>query len=127
MKSTVWFVLSYIVLTIFTYCARLFFAAGSMATIAAKTAPNDNPFVAIGGGFGGALFGMIVTYLLMILVAYFRGKAIEKKYITIFPVIAGLFDIVLVFIPFVPTIMNILTLILGCINDNKPKEIRIVQ
>lgn len=62
---------------------------------------------------------LLVCYVAMMLIAYFRGRKIGKGYLASFPVIAGVFDIVLVFIPFVPTVMMLLTLILGCIQPPK--------
>ena len=78
---------------------------------------KDNPDL-INNMVGTVTLILLINYIILILVAYCRGKAIDKKYIVIFPVIAGLFDVVLAFIPLVPTIMNITALITG-VSGNK--------
>lgn len=64
---------------------------------------------------------MLLSYAIMAWVAYSRGKAIGKGYLAAFPIVGAVFDIVLVFIPFVPTVMNIITIVLG-MPDGKPAE-----
>jgi hypothetical protein len=64
---------------------------------------------------------MFLSYAVMAYVAYSRGKAIGKGYLVAFPIVGAVFDLVLIFIPFVPTIMNIITIVLG-MPDNKAAE-----
>ncbi|MEX2963176.1 hypothetical protein [Microbulbifer sp. TYP-18] len=64
---------------------------------------------------------MLASYAIMAFVAYSRGKAIGKGYLAAFPIVGAVFDLVLVFVPFVPTVMNILTIVLG-MPDNKSAE-----
>jgi hypothetical protein len=64
---------------------------------------------------------MFLSYAIMAYVAYSRGKAIGKGYLIAFPIVGAVFDLILIFIPFVPTIMNIITIVLG-MPDNKPAE-----
>lgn len=64
---------------------------------------------------------MFLSYAIMAYVAYSRGKAIGKGYLVAFPIVGAVFDLILIFIPFVPTIMNIITIVLG-MPDNKPAE-----
>lgn len=56
---------------------------------------------------------LLISYIGMAVVAYFRGKKSDKKYLFAFPVVGGVFDLILVFIPFVPTVMNIITIVMG--------------
>lgn len=65
---------------------------------------------------------LIVCYFIMIVAAYFRGRCIARPYLPIFPFIGGLFDIVLVFIPLVPTVMNVAVIILAMIDNTKEKS-----
>lgn len=56
---------------------------------------------------------------MLVLVASVRGKANGRSYLMIFPIIGGVFDLtpVLSFIPFVPTVMHLMALVLGCMNN----------
>ena len=65
---------------------------------------------------------LLINYIFLFAIAYYRGKAIDKKNIVIFPLIAGLFDIVLAFIPLVPTVMNIAAIIIGAQSKNNSKN-----
>lgn len=112
--KTPFFVILYLVIMMFTYLWRaVIFGAPASAT------PEEIRNVTL--GINVILF---LNYIILIVIAYFRGKKIDKKYLVAFPLIGGFFDMVLVFIPFVPTIMNVLTLIVG-LSDGK-QEIRVV-
>lgn len=65
---------------------------------------------------------MVLCYIIMVGITYKRSKSLDKSYLTVFPVLSGIFDIVLIFIPLVPTLLNILTLILI-----QPKGVEVVQ
>lgn len=65
---------------------------------------------------------LLVNYLLLIFIAYRRGRRINKKYLAVFPFIGSFFDILIPLIPLVPTIMNIAVLIVGAA-ENKPQVI----
>ena len=56
---------------------------------------------------------MIFTYLALIYIAYLRGKHINKTYLIALPIIAGLFDLMITTVLFVPTAMNITALCIG--------------
>ena len=72
---------------------------------------------------GGAMnFLMFFSYAVMSYVAYSRGKEIGKSYLVSFPIVGAVFDLILIFVPFVPTIMNIVTIILGMPNDKRSNE-----
>lgn len=109
MKNGVIYSLTYLFFTFLTYLWRF--------SIFSTTMSKDNPDL-INNMVGTVTLILLINYIILILVAYCRGKAIDKKYIVIFPVIAGLFDVVLAFIPLVPTIMNITALITG-VSGNK--------
>lgn len=61
---------------------------------------------------------MFLSYAIMVYVTYSRGKAVDKGYLVAFPIVGAVFDLILIFIPFVPTVMNIITIVLG-MPDNK--------
>ncbi len=69
-------------------------------------------------GLGFIPGAYIILYALMIVACYFRGRAINKIWLILFPVLAALFDIVplLNFIPLVPTLMNIAAIVTGLRN-----------
>jgi len=56
------------------------------------------------------------------LVTYLRGKTVGKKHLVAFPTVALVVDLILPFVLFVPTIMHIITLVLG-VPDKKVAEI----
>jgi uncharacterized membrane protein YhaH (DUF805 family) len=60
-------------------------------------------------------FLMLVSYIAMIIISHKRGKDIGKSFLIAFPIVAAIFDLILSFVPFVPTIFNILTIVLGLI------------
>lgn len=60
---------------------------------------------------------MILSYAIMTYVTYSRGKAIGKGYLAAFPIVGAVFDFILIFIPLVPTVMNIITIVLGMPNN----------
>lgn len=55
--------------------------------------------------------------VMLVLMAFARGKRIGKTFIVVFPVIAAAFDMVpgLSLVPFVPTVMHLVALVLGAI------------
>lgn len=105
-KGAVGFVLAYLALMVPTYIL-LYFGSTS----------------AIVGSLGAALghrttpqFWMHTWCLvLMVLATSIRGKYIGKRWLVIFPVLAGFFDLVpsLSVIPLVPTVMHLLALMLA--------------
>lgn len=64
---------------------------------------------------------MFTSYLGMTYVSYLRGEVVGKKYLPAFPIVGGLFDLIIVYVPFVPTIMNIITIVLA-LTDNERKN-----
>ncbi|MBC6907085.1 hypothetical protein DWB84_16700 [Saccharophagus sp. K07] len=66
-----------------------------------------------------AMVLLLISYVGMAVVSYFRGKGSGKKYLFAFPVVGGVFDLILVFIPFVPTVMNIITIVMGMSDDKE--------
>ena len=74
-------------------------------------------------GMGSAMnILMFMSYVVMAYVAYSRGKSIEKGYLVAFPIVGAVFDLILIFVPFVPTIMNIVTIVLGVPDDKHSSE-----
>lgn len=117
MKTAV-FVISYLVVMLFTYLWRFAFFSSMMQP--GMTSED------VGGMSLVMHFILLMNYLLLIWIAYARGKRIDKKYLAALPLIGGFFDIILVVIPFVPTLMNLAALILG-LSDGQPKVIYVQQ
>ncbi len=63
---------------------------------------------------------LTISYLIMCIGTYLRGRKVGKSFIVIFPSIGALFDILIVIVPFVPTIMNLMTLFVGA--QRSPSE-----
>lgn len=57
----------------------------------------------------------LAALLVLVVIAWFRGVLIDKKWLLIFPLLATVFDLVpgLSSIPLVPTVMHLLAIILG--------------
>ena len=62
---------------------------------------------------------LAVIYVAMCRITYKRSKTIEKSWLITFPLVGAIFDVSLVFIPLVPTVMNILGLVFGMITPKK--------
>lgn len=112
------FVILYLIVMIFTYFWR--FAGFGAVVDENATAESIKDAASVTNWL------LFFNYVLLVVIAYFRGKKIDKKYLAALPVIGGLFDLVLAFIPFVPTIMNILALVLG-LSDNKPQVVYVKE
>ena len=62
---------------------------------------------------------LFVCYLVMVFACYLRGSASRRRWIAVIPAVGGLFDIFVGFIPFVPTIANIIAIAMGCLPAKK--------
>jgi hypothetical protein len=86
-----------------TYIYRWIFVAGAIAT-------GGNNASAMGST---ATILLVISYAVMIYVSYKRGLVNDRKFLVAFPVAGAVFDILLGFIPFIPTLFNILTIVFG--------------
>lgn len=108
MKSPMIFVLLYLGCMVPTYVIPYFRSTiGAIGIIAG----SGSIFAGATGLFG---FQLLLTALL-VLFAYVRGSLTGKGWLMAFPIVALVFDFapVLSLIPFVPTVMHILALVLG--------------
>ena len=109
-KNTPLFVVTYLVLMVLTYVLPYF---GSNSTL----------INSMGMGLGRGLTPMwwlhLWFLLMLVFVGNLRGKWIGKRFLLLFPVLAAAFDIVPVlnFVPLVPTVMHLCTLIIGAIGS----------
>lgn len=73
--------------------------------------------VAVGAGINPVFWLHLASLMVLAFVAWFRGILIDKKWLTIFPVLATVFDMapVLSSIPLVPTVMHLLAIIQGVV------------
>ena len=106
------FLISYLIVMMFTYLWRLSFLGNAIENM-------DMSQQELNSQVGLLFFIMTVNYLILAFIAYKRGTKIGKKYLFAFPLVGGFFDIILGFIPFVPTILNIITLVLGVIKKEE--------
>ena len=70
-----------------------------------------------------ANFLLFVFLLALCFIAYLRGKVVEKKHLVAFPTVALVFDLLLPFIPLVPTVMHTITLVVGLPEAKKETSI----
>ena len=98
MKSIPVFVILYLVLMIPTYLL-----------------PYLNFFSILMLDSAGPWWLHLLCLVLLSIITWFRGKAIEKTWLLIFPILAMVFDLLpfMNFIPLVPTVMHILAIVLG--------------
>lgn len=103
--NTVVFALLYILFMIPTYILPFFGSNSTGLNAIAGAAGVLSPLFLLHLGFLAAL----------VLGAWFRGCLVQKRWLTIFPLLAMVFDLVPVLnsIPFVPTLMHLLTIIIG--------------
>ena len=66
--------------------------------------------------------GLAITYLALIYIVYKRGQSIKKPYLFYMPCLAGLFDLIIVGVLFVPTIVNITTLFIAYPDIDMPSK-----
>lgn len=105
-KGAVGFVIGYLIFMLPTYVLPYF---GSNSAIVGAIG------AAVGRGFTPQFWLHAWCLSMLVLVTSIRGKNIGKGWLLIFPVLAGIFDLVPVLnlIPLVPTVMHLLALVLG--------------
>ena len=66
-------------------------------------------------GFNPYFWLHLAALLALVVITWFRGVLIDKKWLLIFPLLATVFDLapLLSAIPLVPTVMHLLAIILG--------------
>lgn len=117
---TVFFALSYIALLIPTYVLP-YFGSNSTLLNAASTATGLGPT---------PMWWMHAWCLAMlVIVAWGRGVRVEKQFLPVLSFVAALFDLtpVLSSIPFVPTILHIVVLILGITGKENGDSVSIAK
>jgi hypothetical protein len=113
------FLFIYLFFMLPTYIWRWIFAAGA---IGAAMNDNGGSETAINSMANATYVLLAISYIVMIFVAYRRGSTNNRKFLVAFPVVGGVFDIVLGFIPFVPTIFNILAIVFGSMSRARDEE-----
>jgi len=111
--NTVVFVVLYILFMLPTYYLPYLGSNSSVVgAIGAAADAGVNPFFWL---HLGSLIALIV-------IAWFRGALIDKKWLIIFPILATVFDLApgLSSIPLIPTVMHLLAIILGVIVTKVP-------
>lgn len=56
---------------------------------------------------------LAICYAVMAFACWLRGRATDRKWLIAFPILGGVFDMFLGFVPFVPSVLNLVVLILG--------------
>jgi len=99
------FVITYVLLMLLTYYLPYLGSNSAVIGGVAATAGTVNPAFWV---HLGCLVGLVV-------ITWFRGVLVDKKWLIIFPIVALVFDLAPVVnnIPLVPTIMHLLAIILG--------------
>lgn len=123
LEKTPAYVILYIVLMIPTYLLPYLRLATGIGL-----AMEGEAEAAAGASFG--LLGVQLLFLvILIVITWFRGNFMAKKWLVIFPILATVFDLVpgLNAVPLVPTVMHLLAIILGVVGGSataseKPAE-----
>jgi len=99
------FVIIYIVFMVPTYILPYL---GSNSLVAVSTAAAEK-------GVNLVTWLHLGSLVILMVITWLRSSYIDKKWLIIFPILATAFDFipVLNYIPFVPTIMHLLAIILG--------------
>lgn len=100
------FVICYLLFMVPTYVLPYL---GSNSTLVNAAAMGKNP-----------LFWLhLISLIILVLLAWIRGGEANKKWLIIFPILALVFDLVpaLSSVPFVPTVMHLLAIILGVVGN----------
>lgn len=84
------------------------YVGSNSAVLHAAAASSD-------AGMNPAFWMHLICLLALILITWFRGALIDKKWLIIFPILATVFDLApgLSMIPLIPTVMHLLAIILG--------------
>lgn len=66
-------------------------------------------------GVNPAFWPHLGSLIVLIVITWFRGVFIDKKWLIIFPILAAVFDLMpgLSSIPLIPTVMHLLAIVLG--------------
>ncbi len=114
------FLFIYLIFMLPTYVWRWIFAAGAIGAAMDDSKSSDAAISAMGTT---TYVLLAISYAVMMYAAYRRGSANNRKFLIAFPAVGGVFDIVLGFIPFVPTIFNILAIVFGSMSKAKAEEV----
>ncbi|RTL02263.1 MAG: hypothetical protein EKK57_02550 [Proteobacteria bacterium] len=123
MKNSGGFLTVYILVALLTYILPYFGSNSVMANAAGG-------LVDVASGGRTSMFTHFpfllhaICLIILCIASFMRGGWIGKKWIVIFPIIALLFDLtpVLSSIPFIPTILHIIVLVIGA--TGKPADIK---
>ena len=100
------FLLLFLIPASFTYLSGLLLASAALGTLV------EDELAAANAATGrNVLLG--ACYTVMAFACWIRGKAIQRTWLVAFPIVAAVFDILLVVVPFVPSVMNITVLAAG--------------
>ncbi len=110
LSSTPAFVILFVLFMVPTYVLPWLGSNSSLSNAAS---------VANGTGVNPLFYVHAAALAILIALTWIRGSSIGKSWLVVLPVVATIFDMmpVLNLIPFVPTILYIITLILGAIGD----------
>lgn len=113
MTNAFFYVVGYLALMAPTYVLPYF---GSNSIIA------NSIGAAVGRGMTPFWWFHAWALVMLVLMAFVRGKRIGKPYLLVFPIIAAAFDMTpgLTLVPFVPTVMHLLALVLGAMGNVQP-------
>jgi uncharacterized membrane protein (GlpM family) len=110
LANPIFFVIAYVVFMLATYF--LPYGGSNSAVIQGTAAGMKAPQA---GHFQLLFWLHLGSVAVLCLLAWLRGSRVGKAWLVIFPVIAGIFDLIpgLSLIPLIPTVMHICALIMG--------------
>jgi hypothetical protein len=113
------FLFIYLFFMLPTYVWRWVFAAGAVGAAMSNDGDSES---AINSMRYATYVLLTISYVVMCFAAHRRGAANNRKFLIAFPLVGGFFDIVLGFIPFVPTIFNVLAIVFGSMSRAREEE-----
>ena len=127
MQDTTTFVVSYLVVMLLTYVWRPLFTSIAINLASNNVANSFEQGFAEGYAIGqncaiAAMLFLIINYVLLALIAIWRGKFIKKDFLVFIVVLAGIIDVGVNFAYLIPTILNIIVITVGALCAEKKVE-----
>ena len=103
------FLALYVIAAAATYVVDLTLAGGALRANINVTDPSD---VVMPTVFGLSRFTVVgICYAVMLVACLMRGVAIRRRWLVSIPLVGAFFDLVVVFLPLIPTIIHVAALV----------------
>ena len=115
--NMLFFLLVFLLPAAFTYFSAPMLAVAAVIAADVENAQDSATMMDVATDARQVLLGG--CYLLMFVACYVRGRRVGRVWLTAFPVVGGIFDLWLPFIPLVPSVMNVAVLAAGIPQPSK--------